>query len=181
MPFNLSKVYPELLELLHLDNRARIKSLRRIFERDIENNEKFIFNRKFIRPIKKDDGQSAMDTLFQHLTHEENVTEDENGRTYKSRNIFEIERSKRLHWIKYLIEHNKLSNIEIFSVKERDQKKRKDIIITYLYDTKEKYVIVLQPQRSNTDYYLLSAYFLNKSWGVKNMNKKLNKKLTELF
>ena len=50
-----------------------------------------------------------------------------------------------------------------------------------MYDIKEKYVIVLQPQRSNTDYYLLSAYFLNKSWGVRNMNKKLNKKLTEVF
>ena len=37
MPINLIKRYPELLEILHLNNFQRNESLRRIFNRDIEN------------------------------------------------------------------------------------------------------------------------------------------------
>lgn len=181
MPFNQVKVYPEFLELLHLSEKQRMEVLRKIFIRDIESNQNFLFLRKPIRPIKKDDGQSAMDTLFQHLTHEETENTDGNGRTYKSRSVFEIDRSKRLHWVKYLVDEKKTDKIEIFSIKERDQQKRKDIIITYLYDVKQKYVIVFEPHRSKLDYYLLSAYYLNKPWGEKMMEKKMKRKLSEVY
>ena len=180
MPHNLLKEYPQCLELLHLDNYNRIQSLKRIFKRDIEDNHNFIFNKKVIRPIKAKDGLTAMEVLFQHLTHE-SIVEKRNGRNYSSRNVFEIERSKRLHWIKFLVDGNKRNNIEIFSVKERDKEKRKDVIKTYIYDIDQKYIIVFEPQRSNKDYYLLTAFYLDKPWGEKQMKKKLKKKLTELY
>ncbi len=181
MPFNQSKKYPELLELMHLSAKARIESLKKIFLRDIESNTNFIFLKKAIRPIKNSDGQSAMDVLFQHLTHEVVENIDENGKTHKSRSAFEINRSMRLHWIKYLVDGNKSDDIEIFSVSERDINRRKDVIRTYLYDIKQKYIIVFEPHRSGIDYYLLSAYYLNKSYGEKMLKKKLKKKLSEVY
>lgn len=71
-------------------------------------------------------------------------------------------------------------NIEIFSVKTRDQKKRQDIIRTYIYDKEQKYVIVLDPHRSRRDYYLLTAYHLNKGYGEKQLLKKLKNKLPDI-
>ena len=54
MPFNLLKRYPELLELAHLPENARWKSLRGIFDRDITNNESFSYEGRKIYPIKAD-------------------------------------------------------------------------------------------------------------------------------
>lgn len=181
MPVNLTKRYPQLLELLHLTAADRADSLRAVFSRDIENNNKFQFLHKFIHPIKKDDGQSAMDTLFQHLTHVLEEVVDENGRSHKSRKVFEMDRSRRIHWIKHLVEMNYKSGIEIFSIIERDHKQRKDVQRTYLYDLKQKYVIVFEPQRSMRDYYLLSAYYLNRQYGEKKMKKKMKQKLQEVL
>ena len=166
---------------MQLSSIARIESLKKIFVRDIELNSNFLFLNKVIRPIKNSDGQSAMDVLFQHLTHEivENI--DESGKKHKSRNAFEINRSMRLHWIKYLVCEKKSDEIKIFSVSERDVKRRKDVIRTYLYDIKQKYIIVFEPHRSRIDYYLLSAYYLNKSFGEKMMKKKLKNKLSEVY
>jgi len=181
MPINLSKKYPQLLELMHLSLEARIDSLRKIFMRDIENNINFRFLQKNIRPIKNEDGQPAMDTLFQHLTHESEKVTDDKGRFHKSRNVFDMDRSQRLHWIKYLTEMQKRENIEVFTVMERNQKDRKDVARTYLYDIEQKYVIVFEPHRSNLDYYLLSAYFLNKSYGEGQIKKKLKQKIPEIL
>ena len=86
-----------------------------------------------------------------------------------------MDRSQRLHWIKYHIDENRRENMEIFSIEERAD--RGNVIRTYIYDIDQKYVIVLEPQRSGRDYYLLTAYYLNKSYGVKKMKKKLKKKL----
>ena len=87
----------------------------------------------------------------------------------------------RLHWIKYLVSGKKSDELEIFSVSERDVKRRKDVIRTYLYDIKQKYIIVFEPHRSRIDYYLLSAYYLNNSFGEKMMKKKLKNKLSEVY
>ena len=46
---------------------------------------------------------------------------------------------------------------------------------------KGKYVVVLEPQKSEQDYYLLTAYHLNKNWAVKQMKKKIKKKLSEVY
>ncbi len=179
MPTNLLKVYPDLLDILHLANHARTNSLRGVFNRDIERNVNFKFRLKQIHPILID-GEATMSTLFNHLTREEIVETNADGTFFKKR-IFEKDRSMRLHWIKYHIEETKKDNIEIFSIIERDLKKRKDVTNTYIYDLKEEYVIVLEPQRSGNDYYLLSAYYLNKEYGHKTMQKKLKKKLNEVL
>ena len=54
MPFNLLKKYPELLEILHMNEHQRKESLMRIYKRDIEDNPNFKFREKQIYPIKSD-------------------------------------------------------------------------------------------------------------------------------
>lgn len=61
------------------------------------------------------------------------------------------------------------------TIEERDGKKRK-VKKTYIYDKVEKYVIVLEQQRSN-GFYLLTAYHLNKEYGLKALEKKMKKRL----
>lgn len=176
MPFNLLKKYPELLEIGHLAEPDRNRSLKGVFERDIENNDNFQFRGKTIRPIKGE--EPAMQLLFRHLTTEEVEEEDENGHTFKRR-VFEIHRSQRLHWIKFHIDEKIQKDIKIFSTEERANGKLK--FRTYIYNLVQKYVIVLEPQRSRMDYYLLSAYYLNRSYGEDKMKKKLKHKLDNLL
>lgn len=64
-------------------------------------------------------------------------------------------------------------NIVVFSIIERDKKKREDITKTYIYNKAMKYVVVLECQRSNIDYYLLTAYYLNKIYGEKDIKRKM--------
>ena len=66
-------------------------------------------------------------------------------------------------------------NLDVFTIEERDGKKRK-VKKTYIYDKVEKYVIVLEQQRSN-GFYLLTAYHLNKEYGLKALEKKMKKRL----
>lgn len=67
------------------------------------------FKEKQIRPIKKEDGKPAMDTLFHHLTTCKNEDNEHNER------IFEMDRSLRLHWVKHHIELKTPENIIVFS------------------------------------------------------------------
>ena len=90
-----------------------------------------------------------------------------------------MNRSQRLHWVKFHIDECLDKEVEFFSKEERV--KGKNVFRTYIYDKKQKYVVVLQPQRSGTDYYLLSAYYLNRSYGEKIMKKKLRSKHHELL
>ncbi len=112
-----------------------------------------------------------------HLTCKE-VEEDE----VKHR-VFDIHRSRRLHWIKpHIDETIGEAAIEVFSVIERDQKNRKDITRTYIYNKPQKYVVVLEPQvRSGNAYYLLTAYYLDEDYGEKQMKKKMKKRLQEVL
>lgn len=177
MPLNLIKEYPQLLDLAYLSESHRTDSLMSIFNRDIKEHPNLSFRTKPIRPYKDD--ESAMHVLFKHLTCEEITEKNSDGSTYPKR-VFEMDRSVRLHWIRHHIEEKK-SNLYVFSVEERDQKKRKDIIKTYIYDYDQKYVIILEPQRSKTDYYLLTAYYLNKKEGKKNIDKKMKRKLPDIY
>ena len=86
-----------------------------------------------------------------------------------------------MHWVRYHIDEKKKNKVEVFSVEERDQRKRKDVIKTYIYDVEQEYIIVLEPQRSGTDYYLLTAYFLNKPERKKSIQKKLKKRLPDVY
>jgi len=177
MPLNLLKTYPQLLELGHLNEHQRTESLLRVFKRDIDENSGLSFKTKTIRPIKGE--EPAMVLLFRHLTTEEIEVEDESGKKHPKR-IFEMDRSQRLHWVKHHLEERKKENVEIFSIEERDQKKRKDIIRTYIYDIEQKYIIVLDPQRTQKDYYLITAYYMNKDYGEKKIKKLMKKRLAEL-
>ena len=152
MAFNLNKKYPELLEILHFNQQGRDSSLRRIFDRDIQDNNDFYFKEKKIHPIKNEDGMPSMDTLFYHLTRAKTEETDQEGKTINRRVEFEPDRSIRLHWIKYHIDE-KVEGIDVFSIRERDKKKREDVTKTYIYNKQKKYVIVLECQRTNNDYF----------------------------
>jgi hypothetical protein len=177
MPFNLLITYPQLLELVHLNEYQRIESLQRIFKRDIEENPGLNFRSKTIRPVKGE--EPSMVLLFRHLTTEEIEVTDENGKSFPKR-IFEMDRSQRLHWVRFHLDERKKEHVEVFSVEERDQKKRKDIIRTYIYDVAQKYIIVLDPQRTQQDYYLVTAYHINKEYGEKKINKLMKRRLAVL-
>ena len=75
------------------------------------------------------------------------------------------------------------SDIEVFSVVERNQHKRVDVIRTYIYNKTQKYVVVLEPQmRNNANaYYLLTAYYLNEKYGEKQLKKKLKSKIDSVL
>lgn len=64
----------------------------------------------------------------------------------------------------------------IFSVDEPEG------IRTYIYDSAEKYVIVLEPLRNNVSYYLLSAYkILGKDAQRDKIRKKYRRRLPDLY
>ncbi|MDD4149658.1 MAG: hypothetical protein PHE33_06480 [Bacteroidales bacterium] len=175
MPLNLLKKYPELLELSHYSEIQRTISLRKVFDRDITNNNNFKFRTKTIRPVKKE-GLDSMDVLFDHLTKKTII--DDEGK--KRRNVFEIDRSRRLHWIKHHIAEIESDILKIFSYEDRT-KDRGSVVRTYIYDTKENHVIILEPQRSELDYYLISAYYLNEPGGEKQIKNKYKKRLDEVY
>lgn len=170
MPFNLTKKYNDLLDLLGMSERERTESLRRIFNRDIEGNPVFSFNGKPIFPTPREDGQLAMENLFNHLTTKE-VDKEIHHRE------FDKSRSQRLHWIRHHVEQHKKNNMLYFSVAEPRSAR------TYIYDIDEKYVIVLEPRRDNTAYYLLTAYHLEGKDAARNkiMSKYNRRRLPNLL
>jgi hypothetical protein len=165
-----------LLEIGHLSDFDRNKSLLAIFRRDIEDNPNLKFRTRIIRPIKGE--EPSMQLLFRHLTTEEIEEFTNEGKSYKKR-VFEIHRSQRLHWIKVHIEEKVNDAIQLFSTEERIN--GKNTIRTYFYNRKQKYVIVMEPQRSKMDYYLLSAFYLDRTYGEKMIEKKMKRKLPELL
>lgn len=169
MPFNLLKTYNALLDFAGMNPVQRQGSLKSIFMRDIACNQNFYYQNKQLHPTPCADGLIKMDLLFDHLT---TVITDQATRKRE----FDMHRSVRLHWIKYHIEQNKKENMLFFSVKEKEG------IRTYLYDIDEKYVIVLEPLRNGTSYYLLTAYHLTgKDAQRDKMMKKYKRKLAEVL
>lgn len=133
MPFNQTKIYNELLDILSLNEAQRTKSLRLIFERDFVDKSP-VFQKKEIYPTPQANGEIPMDTLFRHLTTEMQDTQTRHR-------IFEKDRSMRLHWVRFHLGEKKRDNMLLFSVKEPEGYR------TYYYDKDEKYVIVLEPMR----------------------------------
>jgi hypothetical protein len=175
MPFNLLVQYSNLLELAFLSKQDRDASLIRVFKRDIEDNSNFKFREKQIFPIKQE-GKSTMEVLLAHLTEKEG--KDEKGKKTGSRS-FDMARAVRIHWIKYHIEETKKSRIEIFSYEDRVD--RRDVIRTYIYDVDCKYVVILEPRRDPTSYYLITAYYLNEPGGNDQIYNKFKKKLDTVY
>lgn len=179
MPLNLTKKYPELLELIG-SMRSILESLRGIYVRDIEDNCDFKFRGIPIHPLKSE-GQLDMDRTFRHLTTREYEQYDENGNLLpEKRREFDIARSKRLHWINHHVHEITPENIQVFTVTERNQKKHQDVTHTYIYDTVHKYVIVFD-RRENKHFYLLTAYYLDEPYAEKMLKKKMKKRLAEVI
>jgi hypothetical protein len=174
--YNLIKTYPDLLEFTQYNEAQRLQSLRRIFLRDIEENQDFKFQTRRIRPIKGQEAESDMSILFRHLTTQEmEVSED--GQTF-SRRVFELERSIRLHWIKYHVAETQPELITVFSVEERSST-GKNVIRTYIFDEKQRYTIILEPYRKHPDYYLITAYCLEER-NMKKMKNKMKRQLDKI-
>ena len=156
MPFNLLKVYNDLLELDHLNELQRNDSLKGIFNRDIKDNPEFTFKEKKILPTSDDEIGVAI--LFEHLT---------NKKAGKAK-IYDSHRSKRLHWINFHLEERKPDKIIAFSVIESKGTR------TYIFDETEKYVIVLDCINKMTEYYLLTAHYLDDK-NVKKIKNKISR------
>lgn len=146
MPFNLTKIYNEFLDLVALEEKQRINSLKGVFKRDFEERSPN-FCSKRVYPTPQNNGEIPMHTLFRHLTTE--VTD----KTTRKRE-YEPERSKRLHWVCHHLEQRKKDNMLLFTVREPEGYR------TYYYDIDEKYVLVLEPLRNGNSYYLLTAYYI---------------------
>lgn len=169
MSLNLLKKYNELLDIAGLNETQRTKSLKGVFNRDFADNGTIYFRSKRICPTPQYGGVITMETLFRHLT---TVMVDKVTRKRE----YEKTRSERLHWVKFHLDEKKKDEMLIFSVKEPEGFR------TYIYDKVEKYVIVLEPLRNKTEYYLLSAYYLQgKDAQRDKMNKKYKRKLDELL
>ena len=168
MPLNLLIKYNKLLDIKGMSETQRKKSLQGVFNRDIRNNPLFLFQNKKIHPTPED-GKDSMERLFTHLTTK---IIDKNARKRE----FDLSRSIRLHWVKFHSEEQKTNNMLIFSVKEPDG------IRIYIYDKDEEYVIILEPLRNKTAYYLLSAYYIEGKDKARNkMQRKYNRKLSEIL
>lgn len=168
MSLNLLKKYNQLLDISGMNEYQRIFSLKAIFNRDFIDNGNVFFREKLITPTPND-GIVTMETLFNHL-----IKRMVDKETRKRE--FELERSQRLHWVKFHLEESKKVNMLIFSVKEPDGFR------TYIYDIDEKYVIVLEPLRDGNSYYLLSAHYVQgKDAQRDKFKKKYKRRLDELL
>ena len=166
MPLNLLVKYNKLLDITGMSEIQREKSLQGVFNRDIRNNPRFIFRDKKIHPTPED-GIDSLERLFNHLTTRI-INKNERKRE------FDLPRSVRLHWVKFHVEEQKKENMLVFSVDEPNG------IRTYIYDKDEEYVIILEPYRNRSAYYLLSAYYLEGKDKARNtMMKKYKRKLLE--
>jgi hypothetical protein len=155
MPLNQIKTYNQLLDLNAYTVKQRNDCLRLIYDRDIIPANKIIFRGKALNPTPHEN-KIDLDRHFFHLTTK---TIDENT---KERD-YDIDRSQRLHWLKFHIQEKKKEDVLVFTVKEKNGNR------TYIYDCKEYYVIVLEPLRNINEYYLLTAYL------VKGKDKERNK------
>lgn len=168
MPLNLIKTYNGLLDIDTLSILGRIKSLRGIFDRDFIHTQPIAFRNKAITPTPVD-GVATMDTLFHHLTTKKETPEF-------PKRIFDRSRSIRLHWVRFHLDERKADNMLHFTVKEPEGFR------TYVYDRSEEYVIVLEPLRNGTAYYLLSAYKLEgKDAQRKKIERKYKRRWNELL
>jgi hypothetical protein len=179
MAINSIKKYNKFLELNHFNEWQRKESLKAIFDRDIADNTTFNFQKKIIRPLKKEDEYNVED-LFKHLTYRTEKYKTNKKQKFKSRDIFDIERSKRLHWILPHINEKVKEEVRVFSSNYR--KDGKDVVRTYIHNVIENYIIILEPQRSGLDYYFITAFYLEKKYGgLKMIKNAYQNKLDEVY
>ncbi|MFD3001420.1 hypothetical protein ACFS7Z_13695 [Pontibacter toksunensis] len=156
MATNLLKVYNALLEIDHLNNRARTESLARVFSRDFASEPGLFFRSRKVEPTPGE--EDKLQRLLRHFT---TVVVDHATK----RREYEAERSKRLHWVKVHIEETSRADVLVFSALDKDG------VRTYVVNRDERYVVVLEPLRKKEAYYVLTAYCLEPNSYRKMMNK----------
>ncbi len=183
---NKHKKYDDLLELEYPEKRS-LEILREIFDRDINNNI-LSFRGKGIL-LTRNEG-NIPDNLrnFHHLTSTDKYEDpsldnnEEKAKRYaidvlqlfghltstdfEEDNIkhrqYDLERSRRLHWVRTHIEENTgetAKSIVVFSAEYRNGKKRKTVFRTYIWNRKKRYVVILEPYKTN-HYLLITAYYI---------------------
>lgn len=145
MPSNLLKAYNQTLELLYVEERDNINSIKAVFHRDFYQTS-LSFKDMMVVPTVAD-GEDTMSRLFRHLT---TIVVDEKTKKRE----FDSDRAVRIHWIKHHIEEKKATNL-IYTVKDERR--------IYILDKDEKYVIVFEPSRTEKKLFLLTAYKLQAS------------------
>lgn len=174
MPFNKLAVYSTLLSLEAYTLQQRNEALLFIYERDIYNNPQLKFRGKGVRPMKSLDNEATKLTHLAHLINKESV--DEFG--VKKRDNFDIQRSKRLHWVKYHICETNPIAIKVFNYIDRI--KGIDYRRTYIYDEVQKYVVILEPKRDGSDnMYLITAFYFDEPYYIKQLNQKFKKRVID--
>ncbi len=172
MPFNLLKKYPKLLDLASYSVQDRTDCLRKIYKRDIECYDLF-FRSSRIYPTKSENDESTFDTHFTHLTTKEFDEISENGEKVRKRS-FDMLRSQRLHWVKTHIEETTgESDILVFS---NDY----PAVRTYIWNKKENYVVILEPQRKPGNYYLLTTFYINEKKTMNQLKSKFKNRLSDI-
>lgn len=147
MPFNLLRVYSELLELDHLSETARTKSLRGVFDRDFLNSSQLVLPAGPVFPAPTPGVPDKLDQLFWHLT----TREVDKAAKSKSRD-YEAERSRRLHWVRVHILQTIADPLTIFETEDGNNRR------LYILNKAQRYLVVLEPLRKGGGYYLLSAH-----------------------
>lgn len=163
--FNKLKTYNQLLELDDLTPAKRNESLTGVFKRDFVDSSVF-FRGKSVEPTPKN-GEDTMSILLRHLTTK-TENKDESHREY------DRDRSIRIHWIKYHISEKSPAKVEIFSAQDKSG------IRTYIFDRDESYVVILEPRRNGTSYYLITAYYLTGN-NCRKIENKIKKKLPNIY
>lgn len=164
MPFNKLKKYSETLDVDYMRELDREISLKGVFERDFISSGNSYRGRNII-PTPQD-GKTAMEVLFLHLTRKTESPDTRNR-------IYDRDRAIRIHWIKHhFCNCDAADYIEVFSVRDRDG------IRTYIFNEGESYVIILEP-RGDSTYFLITAYYLQGANTKKIQNKK-RRKLNEI-
>lgn len=179
MATNYLKIFNQHLEINHLTEYQRSVSLQAIFDRDIADNEVFNFQTKIIRPLKKEDKYDVA-SLFKHLTHRTDEEKDKKGVIIKKRDVFDFERSKRLHWVLPHINQKVIDNVDVFSAYSRID--GKNVIRTFIHNKNEDYILILEPQKSGLDYYFITAYYLEEKYGgLKMIKQKYKNRLPDIY
>ena len=163
--FNKLKTYNQLLELDDLTPAKRNESLTGVFKRDFVDSS-VSFRGKCVEPTPKD-GEDTMSVLLGHLTTK-TENKDESHREY------DRDRSIRIHWIKHHISEKSPAKIEVFSAQDKNG------IRTYIFDRDESYVVILEPKRNGTSYYLITAYYL-KGNNCRKIENKFKRKLPNIY
>ena len=156
--------FDNFLDILSMNPINLVDSLSMIFENDMVNNPCRTFNEKKVIYFQDPFDKQA---IFDHL-----IKKKMNG----SRQVIDVERAKRIHWIKYFIENSLKQGVNgfwVFSYKHLNENIR-----TYIYHKQTKFLVVLEPTNNN-EYILITAH-LRAGDGITEIKRRYREKLPDL-